>query len=119
MDQVEEGYARWFAREIGRTGAVVLVAEQDGSVIGYAYATMEGRDWAALLDDHGAIHDVMVDARARRSGAGRALIVALCAELEGLGAERIVLSTMVQNEAAQALFKACGFRPTMIEMTRS
>lgn len=119
VDEVEEGYARWFAREIGRSGAVVLAAEQDGSVIGYGYATLEGRDWAALLDDHGAIHDVMVDAGARRSGAGRALIVALCAELEALGAERIVLSTMVQNEAAQALFKACGFRPTMIEMTRS
>lgn len=119
VDEVESGYARWFAREIGRAGAVILVAEQDGAIAGYGYATIEGRDWNALLDDHGAIHDVMVDERARRSGVGRALMTALSTELEALGATRIVLSTMVQNEAAQRLFAACGFRPTMLEMTRS
>ncbi len=119
VDEVESGYARWFAREIGRAGAVILVAEQDGAIVGYGYATIEGRDWNALLDDHGAIHDVMVDERARRSGVGRALMTALSTELEALGATRIVLSTMVQNEAAQRLFAACGFRPTMLEMTRS
>jgi RimJ/RimL family protein N-acetyltransferase len=43
----------------------------------------------------------------------------LCAELEAKGATRIVLFTMVQNEAAQRLFAACGFRKTMFEMTRS
>jgi ribosomal protein S18 acetylase RimI-like enzyme len=118
VDDVETGYARWFAREMGRKGAIVLVAEQDGAVIGYGYATIEGRDWASLLDDHGALHDVLVDASARRSGAGKALVLALCKELEALGARRIVLKTMVQNEAAQRLFAACGFRSTMLEMTR-
>jgi ribosomal protein S18 acetylase RimI-like enzyme len=118
VDNVEEGYARWFSRELGRKGAIVLVAEQDGAVIGYGYATMEGRDWSALLDDHGAVHDVFVDAKARRSGTGAAIVRALSAELEKMGAERIVLSTMVSNEAAQRVFEACGFRKTMIEMTR-
>jgi hypothetical protein len=35
-----------------------------------------------------------------------------------LGAERVLLSTMVGNETAQHLFRATGFRPTMLEMTR-
>jgi RimJ/RimL family protein N-acetyltransferase len=35
-----------------------------------------------------------------------------------LGAPRVVLSTATQNEAAQRLFAAAGFRATMIEMTR-
>lgn len=118
VDGVEEGYARWFARELGRKGAVVLVAEQDGTVIGYGYATLEGRNWSALLDDHGAIHDVFVDETARRTGAGAAMVRALCGALEKMGAERIVLSTMVDNEAAQRVFAACGFRKTMFEMTR-
>lgn len=119
VDGVEEGYARWFARELQREGAVILAAERDGTIVGYGYATIEGRDWNALLDDHGAIHDVMVAADARRSGAGRAIVRALCAALEAKGAERIVLHTMVQNEPAQRLFAACGFRATMLEMTRS
>jgi RimJ/RimL family protein N-acetyltransferase len=46
------------------------------------------------------------------------LVSAVVAALEALGARRIVLSTMVGNESAQRVFRACGFRPTMIEMTR-
>jgi ribosomal protein S18 acetylase RimI-like enzyme len=46
-------------------------------------------------------------------------VQALIDELTRRDAPRIVLSTMVSNEAAQKLFAACGFRPTMLEMTRS
>ncbi len=118
VDGVEQGYARWFAREIGRPEAVVLAAVSDGQLVGYGYGSKEERDWNMLLDEHGAIHDVMVDPTARRSGVGLGLMRALVPALEARGATRVVLSTMVQNEAAQRLFAACGFRPTMIEMTR-
>lgn len=118
VDRVEEGYARWFARELENDAAILLVAVRGEAVVGYAYGRLEERDWNLLLDDHGAIHDVLVDETARRSGAGRALVRAMCEALEARGAPRIVLSTMVQNEAAQRLFAACGFRPTMLEMTR-
>lgn len=118
VDGVEQGYARWFASELEREAAVILVAERDGAILGYGYGSLEGRDWNALLDEHGAIHDIMVDEAARRSGAGRALVEAMCEALEAMGAPRVVLSTMVQNTAAQALFAACGFRGTMLEMTR-
>lgn len=118
-DRVEEGYAWWFEREIKRKDAFVIVAEIDGAIVGYAYGTREGRDWNALLDEHGYIHDVFVAPEARRSGAGRKLMLAAIDELTRRGAPRIVLTTMVSNEAAQRLFAACGFRATMIEMTRS
>jgi len=118
VDGVEAGYARWFKSQLGRKGVALVVAESNGLVIGYGYGTLEGRDWNALLDDHGAIHDVMVDAGHRRAGAGRALMAGLCVALEEMGATRIVLFTMVQNEAAQRLFAASGFRKTMFEMTR-
>ena len=118
-EQVEAGYASWLRRELRRKGALVLVAERSSEVIGYAYGTLESRDWNALLDDHGAIHDVFVAPTVRRAGVGRKLLEAMVRELEALGALRIVLYTMVQNEAAQQLFSACGFRPTMLEMTRN
>jgi ribosomal protein S18 acetylase RimI-like enzyme len=38
--------------------------------------------------------------------------------LEALGAPRILLNAMVENESAQRLFASVGFRPTMVEMTR-
>ena len=114
-DRVEEGYAWWLGREITRDAAVVLVARRADAVVGYAYGTREGRDFNMLLDEHGAIHDVFVAEAARRSGVGAVLVNKM---VEALASPRIVLSTMVDNHAAQALFRACGFRPTMLEMTR-
>jgi ribosomal protein S18 acetylase RimI-like enzyme len=118
-ERVEEGYAWWLERELGRAEAVVVVATIADQIVGYAYGTREGRDWNALLDEHGAIHDVFVATAARRGGAGRKLVESMVEELERRGAPRVVLSTMVGNEAAQRLFAACGFRRTMLEMTRS
>jgi len=118
-ERVEEGYAWWLERELQSAEAVIVVATIDEAIVGYAYGTREERDWNALLDEHGAIHDVFVVAAARRSGAGRKLVHAIIDELTRRGAPRIVLSTMVSNESAQKLFLACGFRPTMLEMTRA
>jgi ribosomal protein S18 acetylase RimI-like enzyme len=117
-DEVEKGYLWWLGKETAREQAVVLAALQGSALVGYAYGTLEGRDWNMLLDDHGAIHDLFVDASARRVGVGRALLQEMIGSLEHLGAKRIVLSTMVDNDGAQRLFRACGFLPTMLEMTR-
>lgn len=117
-ERVEEGYAWWLGQESARAEAIVLVAEQAAEIVGYAYGTLESRDWNMLLDVHGALHDVFVADGARRGGVGRRLVEAMVHGLEVLGAPRVVLSTMVGNEAAQRVFRACGFRATMLEMTR-
>jgi len=117
-ENVAQGYAGWFRQELARREAVILVALAGETITGYAYATLEGKDWNMLLDGHGAIHDIFVDESARRRGAGLLLMQAIIRELEALGASRIVLSTMVGNESAQRLFERVGFRRTMLEMTR-
>jgi ribosomal protein S18 acetylase RimI-like enzyme len=116
-DGVEDGYRWFFGRQLGRPGVVLLVAELEGAVIGYLYGSLEPRDWAKLLDAHGAIHDILVDEAVRRRGVARALMEAGVSALEAGGARQIVLSTATPNQAAQALFRAMGFRDTMIEMT--
>jgi ribosomal protein S18 acetylase RimI-like enzyme len=120
VERVEEGYARFLTSEMANPRAVVLCAvrEDDGAVVGYTYGTVEGRDWNALLDRHGALHDILVDPGVRRAGLGARLLRATCERLEALGAPRVVLHTAVQNREAQALFAKAGFRATMIEMTR-
>jgi ribosomal protein S18 acetylase RimI-like enzyme len=119
IPDVEKGYAWWLGKQLDDKDAVVLVATKDDRIIGYAYGSTEERDWNMLLDDHGAIHDVLVDESERRGGAGKKLVLAIASALEARGAKRIVLHTMVGNEAAQKLFAACGFRPTMLEMIRT
>ncbi len=118
VEPIEEGYGRWLGREARRDGALVLAAERDGEVVGYAYATMEGRDWMALRDACGVLQDIFVQEEARRGGVARALLEAAVAGLAERGAPRVVLSTAARNEGAHRFFEAMGFRRTMIEMTR-
>lgn len=117
-ERVEQGYAWWFRRELERAAAVLLVAERAQEIVGYCYGAVEERNFNALLDVHGAIHDVFVHDSARQSGVGKRLVEVMLAELAVRGAPRVVLSTMVSNQAAQRVFARCGFRPTMLEMTR-
>ena len=118
-ERVVEGYAWWFERVLQDPEAVLLVAEVEGKVLGYAYGALSERDWNLLLDAHGAIHDLYVADGERRRGTGEALLRAILTELDRLGAERIVLSTMPSNLPAQRLFARFGFRVTFLEMTRN
>jgi len=112
------GYANFLERESSRGDAVVLVAEEDSTIVGYTYAALEGADYMSLRGPAGVIHDLFVDPARRRGGVGRMLFDAVVAEMDIRGAERIVLSTAYGNDAARRLFASAGFRPTMVEMTR-
>ncbi|MCR5880376.1 GNAT family N-acetyltransferase [Phenylobacterium sp. J367] len=116
--QTERGYAAFLKDEAQREGAFVLVAEQAGRVVGYAYGALEDFDWLALRGPCGAVHDLLVDPDHRGHGTGRRLLEAMAAALLDAGAPRIVLSTAHANADAQRLFAAAGFRPTLIEMAR-
>ena len=118
VEPVEEGYRGWLEKELGRRSAVILIAEEDLEIVGYAYGTLEPRNWMELLDVCGKLNDVYVARAARRRGIARRLIEAMLFELKGLGAPRVVLMSADGNRAAQQLFQSLGFRRTMIEMTR-
>jgi ribosomal protein S18 acetylase RimI-like enzyme len=114
----ERGYGSFLVAELERDEVVILVAEDSGLVVGYAYAGLEGNDWMALRGPAGVIYDLIVDPARRREGIGRLLLEEAVQALEMRGAPRIVLSTAKRNEAAQSLFALAGFRATMVEMTR-
>jgi ribosomal protein S18 acetylase RimI-like enzyme len=119
FDGVEQSYAWWLRKEIERPEAVVLLAEQAGLAIGYAYGAIEERDWSILIDRHGALHDLFVVPEARRTGVGKTLVAALIDALKAQGATLLVLRVMVQNDAARRLAESFGFFPTMLEMSRT
>ncbi len=116
--ETDHWYGVFLAGQLDRPVVVLLVAEEDGRVIGFVYAGLEDTDWMALRGPAGALYDLVVDPDHRRGGVGHALLDAALAALARLGAPRVVLSTAERNEAAQRLFLGAGFRPTMREMTR-
>ena len=83
-----------------------LVAENDGRVAGYAYASgVRGR--AAYR--YGAEVTVYVAAHARRLGLGRTLYGGLFAILKLQGYRRAFAGIALPNEASVALHEAVGF----------
>lgn len=117
LDDPAAGYARFLPRVLGSPNTVLLAAVEGDRVLGYAYGTLEKRDYFALLDACGKLHDIYVDESARGKGVGEALLVAMKAELTKRGAPRVVLLTATANTTAQKLFAKHGFRTTMLEMT--
>jgi ribosomal protein S18 acetylase RimI-like enzyme len=117
IEPVEHGY-RWFlGTQLGEPDVLLLVAEVDGAIAGYLYGAVEERDWAMLLDAHGAIHDLFVDEAFRGLGVGHGLLTEGLRRLDER-APRVVLYSASANVAAQRLFARVGFRNTMVEMTR-
>ena len=116
--ETDRQYGAYLGRRLGRRDVVLLVAEEDGRVIGFVWGGLEDTDYMALRGPAGAIYDLVVDPDHRRRGVGRALLDAALAALTRLGAPRVVLATAEANAAAQQLFLRAGFRPTMREMTR-
>jgi ribosomal protein S18 acetylase RimI-like enzyme len=117
VDDPERGYGRFLVSQIANPDATVLVAESEGAVIGYVYATIEGTSWMELRGPSGVVQDVYVDEPARGAGAGGALVGAAVEWIRSKDRTQVVLMTKTRNEHAQRLFTSAGFRPTMLEMT--
>jgi ribosomal protein S18 acetylase RimI-like enzyme len=113
-----QAYGRFLTSQIRQQDKVVLVAERDGTVVGYAFGGVEGFDYMALRGPAAVLYDLVVEPAHRRQGVGLALLEAAFAEFTKREAPRVLLFTAYKNQGAQSLFERVGFRRTMIEMTR-
>ncbi len=116
-DHPEQGYGWFLGSQIDQDDIIVLVAEQDGDVVGYVFAGVEPLSWKELRDEAGFVHDLLITDAARHHGIGQALLDAAIAWLRGKGMARVMLWTADANAGAQRLFSRRGFRRTMVEMT--
>jgi ribosomal protein S18 acetylase RimI-like enzyme len=117
-DQTRAAYAGFLGTQLELPNSAVLVADDNGTVVGYAYAAVDGYDYLSLRGPAGILHDIIVAPEHRGAGIGRLLLDAALDYFRSRGVPRVVLSTAEHNKGAQRLFAAMGFRRTMIEMTR-
>lgn len=97
----------WLQARLLRGESTVLVAERDGSAVGFVQlypmfsSVRTARIWI--------LNDLYVDASARRGGVGHALLEAAAAFARADGAARLMLETGHGNSAARALYRAAGW----------
>ena len=92
---------------LGEGAPPLVVAEEDGAVLGWARAG-EYRDRCVYT---GVGEYAVYVARSRRgNGVGRALLHALARDAEARGYHKLLSRIFPENEASLALARACGFR---------
>src|SRR5262245_25701673 len=96
--------ARDVALDVEVNPAGVFVAETDGQVVGYITTRLDP------FSGIGRIPNLAVDAAARGSGLGSALIRHALAYLREQGMAMAKIETLVQNERGQALYPRFGFQ---------
>lgn len=96
----------------------VLVAEEGGAVLGYAFCIRkETRGDPVLADDVTLyIDDLCVDQSCRSKGIGSMLYRAALALAKEMGAQRVTLNVWAFNAAAMAFYEKCGMKPQRIFM---
>ncbi len=84
-------------------GGCVLVAEEDGEILGFL--SMMPQDW----HDTGWIHHLVVDRRCRRQGVGSALLNAAARWARECGLVRLTVEAQTKNYPAICFYQKHGF----------
>jgi GNAT superfamily N-acetyltransferase len=115
-DPPERVFFKFFASQIARPDAALLIAELGATPIGYAFVRMEEESIEDLRGVSAWLHDIFVDPEARGHGVGKKLLEASIDAARSLGSNNLMLSVSPRNGPGKRLFESMGLRTTMIEM---
>ena len=93
---------------------LVLVAEEDGRIVGYVNANF--RPQLHHLAPVGTIDELVVDEASRGRGIGERLVAAVLEEARRRGADVVEVATHERRERAREFYKRCGFEATSIKL---
>ncbi len=97
--------------------AVVLVAEDEGEIVGMAYG--EVRIPSRFSDERALeLSGVVVRTGYRGRGVGRALVQEAARFAGEMGVEWVELKTFAPNQGAMAFWEGMGFTPRVVQMTQ-
>jgi GNAT superfamily N-acetyltransferase len=97
--------------------AVVLVAEDEGEIVGMAYGDV--RIPSRFSDERALeLSGVVVRTGYRGRGVGRALVQEAARFAGELGVEWVELKTFAPNQGAMAFWEGLGFTPRVVQMTQ-
>ncbi len=115
-DRPELMYKGWLSSRCDDPRSVFLVADQNGTAVGFLVGTVETEIPIYQLKEFGFIHDIWVEADYRNEGIGRQLVMLAIEKFREMGVKQVRGDTAAANEPARNLLKSCGLRPSTTEM---
>jgi GNAT superfamily N-acetyltransferase len=112
----------WFDKAFSTPDQLMIFAEEDGGVLGVLKAEVQqvGEDPNTVLKKRRCLYilDMVVDAKARRQGVGKALFDYALAWGKERGAEDSTLTVYAFNAGAAAFYQSLGYKPLAMEMRK-
>lgn len=103
-DRVEEWYGSDRMRAaVGDSATVILVADADGEVVGFAHAAVSTETWT------GSILRLYVDPDRRGEGVGSTLLDDTIDELRDRDCDRVEAMVLSANEPGNEFYRGAGF----------
>ena len=116
----EDAGERWrndFPAWVERDKRHILVAEREGEIVGFAGAVRWSPPPVFSYTKEVFVEDFFVRPEHRRQGVGRQLYEAIVEWGASWGAQRVRLSVLSRNDAAQAFWRAVGLADLSLTMT--
>jgi ribosomal protein S18 acetylase RimI-like enzyme len=109
-----------FGEMLAREEQKLLVAEQDGQIIGCVLASIKSADPMPFLRSRrfAYVHDVVVDESHRGGGVGRALMEGVAEWARSRDVEDLELHVWEANREALSFYDSLGYRPLDHRMTK-
>jgi ribosomal protein S18 acetylase RimI-like enzyme len=101
----DEGWARTARRALDDPRSVVLVAEEDGVVVGFVALTFVDKPWGLSCE----VGTLVVERARRGRGHGAALMAAAEARARSEGAKGMRVEVLEGNQQARAFYHRLGY----------
>ncbi|HWW85373.1 MAG TPA: GNAT family N-acetyltransferase, partial [Vicinamibacterales bacterium] len=112
----DECFRRWIGELAGDPRSMMVVAEEDGRIVGFLLASVDKAPPIYMHNEFGMVHEWWIDPDFQERGAGEALIDRATVELAKYGVRQIRICTPEPDGDARQSFERLGFRSVVREM---
>ncbi|MCK9271142.1 MAG: GNAT family N-acetyltransferase [Bacteroidales bacterium] len=109
IEAVEKVYRKFLEGCVHSADKLLLVAEINGELVGYAAGEIQARSPIFKIAEYGYINDVFVEEEFRKLGIAREFLTALKKWFESKGIKHVELSVLSNNEIGKKTWAKFGF----------
>jgi len=103
-------YEKFLREMLESEDAIVLVAVDNGRIVGYSSSRISEHPPTLEHDNYGEITDMAVTAEYQRKGIGERMLKRICEWFESRNIDRIELSAAANNQISYSFWKKHGFQ---------